>query len=235
MLLSAVVVRIKRLGSLAALAAAVVPSAILVHLLAEALSLGRSPIGEGFVLRHVYLGVLFALSAWAFVRTIGLGCGAAEMRRRGALVRATVADPRHRLSLMALVLAHLAFFVLTQLGEGIPILYGDLGLGLIAGLAGSLLSAILVFAFGRSVIATAIETLSWSIRTVAEPPAQGLAFEAVPRRAARVFSLFVPNRPPPPWSCSDITSSSQRTNTFCLDYDKARSRRARFSLSSSFS
>jgi hypothetical protein len=229
-------VRVKRLGCLAALAAAVVPSAILVHLLAEALSLGHSPLGEGFVLRHVYLGALFTVSAWAFARTVGLGCGAAEMRRRGALLRATVADRRYRLSLTALVLAHLAFFVLTQLGEGIPILYGDLGLGLFAGLAGSVLSAVLVFAFGRSVIETAIETLSWSIRTVAAATrAQGLAFDAVPRRAARVFSLFVPNRPPPHWSCSDITSSSQRTNSLCLDYDKARSRRARFSLSSSFS
>lgn len=236
MVLSAAPVRVKRLGSLAALTAAVLPSAILVHIVAEALALGRSPISASFVLRHVYLGVLFFASAWAFARRVGLGRGAAEMRRRGALVRAALADPRHRLSLTTLVLAQLAFFVLSQLGEGIPILCGDLGLGLFAGVLGSLLAAFLVFAFGRSVIATAIETLSWSIAAAAAPAAaQRLPIGTVSRRAARIFSLFVPNRPPPCWSCSDITSSQQRTNTPCLDYDTARSERARFLLSSSFS
>jgi hypothetical protein len=226
---------VRRLGSLAGLAAAVVPSAILVHVVAESLSLDRSPLSRGFVLRHVYLGVLFALSTWVFARTVGLGYSFGERRRRSAFVRAAIAQRRAGLSFMTLVLSQLAFFALTQLGEGIPILAGDLRLGLCAGVVGSLLSALLVCAFGRTVIVTAIETLSWSVRSLAAPLAQRLAEDAVPRHAARIFSLFVPNRPPPYWSSSDITSSQQRTNLRCLDYDMARSRRARFSLSSSFS
>ncbi|MBV9440599.1 MAG: hypothetical protein JOZ24_11455, partial [Candidatus Eremiobacteraeota bacterium] len=48
----------RRLRLSAAVAAAIVPGAILVHLGAEALSLGRSGLGIEFLVRHLYLGGL---------------------------------------------------------------------------------------------------------------------------------------------------------------------------------
>jgi hypothetical protein len=190
---------LRRASSLVGFAAAVVPSAILVHLVAEAMSLGFARIDGAFVLRHVYLGLLLAASLVAFGRTVGLGRGAAEMRRRGALVRAEVLDPRRARSWATVLAAYLAFFALTQVGEGLPILSGNLCLGLAAGFAGSLVAALLVFAFGGAFVATAIEALCWSVAPAARvlAPCASLAHERVARSAASIFSLFVPNRPPP--------------------------------------
>ncbi|HTJ28168.1 MAG TPA: hypothetical protein VMA36_18565 [Candidatus Limnocylindria bacterium] len=188
---------LRRASSLVGFAAAVVPSAIVVHLVAEALSLGFARVDEAFVLRHLYLGVLLGASLWAFGATVGIGRGVAEMRRRGALVRAEL-DPRRPRSLALLLAAYLAFFALTQVGEGVPLLSGDVALGLAAGFAGSLLAALLVFAFGRAFVATAIEALCWALSlSVPALPPYALAGERIARTAASVFSLFVPNRPPP--------------------------------------
>ena len=75
-------VALRRLRSLAGLAAAVIPASILVHLAAESLSLGRAALGFDFVVRHVYLGALLVGGLWAFSRTVGLGRGRTEVRRR---------------------------------------------------------------------------------------------------------------------------------------------------------
>jgi hypothetical protein len=190
---------LRRASSLAGFAAAVVPSAIVVHLVAEALSLGFARLDGAFVLRHAYLGVLLVASLWAFAHTVGIGRGSAEMRRRGALIRVDVLDPRRVRSWVALFVAYLGFFALTQLGEGLPVLSGNLCLGLAAGFAGSLVAALLVFAFGRALVATTIEALCWSVSPAVPVLASCslLAHERVARSAASVFSLFVPNRPPP--------------------------------------
>jgi hypothetical protein len=196
---------LRRATLLVGFAAAVVPSAIVVHLAAEAYSLGFASLDASFVLRHLYLGVLLAVSVWAFARTIGVGRGRAEMRRLGALLRAELFDPRRGRSLAPLLGAYVAFFALTQLGEGVPLLSGNLGLGLAAGFIGSLLATVLVFAFGRTLVATAIEVLCWSTSLAAPALAPcALAGDRVARSAARIFSLFVPNRPPPERSLSNL-------------------------------
>lgn len=219
---------LRRASSLVGFAAAVVPCAIAIHLIAEALSLGAGQVGAPFVMRHVYLGVLLVASLWALARAVGLGSGNAEMRRRGALARAELLDPRRRHSLAMLLGAYLAFFALTQLGEGLPILSGNAGLGLAAAFVGSVLAAVLVFAFGRAMIATAIEVLCWAIPLAAPPPAPGSATgRRVARSAARVFSLFVPNRPPPVGSVSDLIITQKRTSPCIPIFDAPHFERAR--------
>jgi len=178
------------------LAAAVVPSATLVHILAEASALGSGALTPAFVLRHVYLGLLVVASLAAFVRTVGLGRPRAELRRRVALLRSLVRGPHRATAVAALVAAHLGFFVLTQLGEGVPLLGGDVMLGLLLGLIGSLLAALTIAFLGRTLVDLAIRTLSWR-QPPAAPARRPHRRVAPPRAAARVFSLFVPNRPPP--------------------------------------
>jgi hypothetical protein len=178
------------------LAAAVVPSATLVHLVAEASALGPGALSLAFVLRHVYLGVLLGLSLAVFARTVGLGRPRAELRRRVALLGANLRGPHAPALLATLMAAQLAFFALTQLGEGIPLLGGDLALGLAVGLLGSLAAGLLVCALGRSLAEVAARTLTWP-----RPPAPAapllVCSAPPPRSAAAVFSLFIPNRPPP--------------------------------------
>jgi hypothetical protein len=179
------------------LAAAVVPSATLVHLVAEASALGRGALAPSFVLRHVYLAVLVAVSLAVFARTVGLGRPRAELRRRLALVAAMLRGPGGPLTCAALGAAHLAFFALTQLGEGIPLLTGDLALGLALGLLGSLLAALALATFGRGLVAAAARRLCWQRPHPTAPLAAALVPAAPARSAAVAFSLFVPNRPPP--------------------------------------
>jgi hypothetical protein len=178
------------------LAAAVVPSATLVHLVAEASALGPGALTPAFMLRHVYLGVLLALSLASFARTVGLGGPRAELRRRVALLGAILRGPRAPAMLAALMAAQLAFFALTQLGEGIPLLGGDLVLGLTLGLLGSLAAGLLVSTLGRSLARVAARTLAWP-RPPAPPAPLLVCTAPSPRSAAAVFTLFVPNRPPP--------------------------------------
>jgi hypothetical protein len=190
---------LRRANLLAGFAAAVVPSAIVVHLVAEAVSLGLGRVDDAaFVVRHLYLGVLLVASLWWFAATVGIGRGAAEMRRRGALVRAEVLHARRPHDVALLLVAYLGFFGLTQIGEQLPLLGGHVALGLAAGLAGSLLAALLVFAFGRAVVATAIEALCWSLSAFRPAlPSCTFSAERVARSASSVFALFEPNRPPP--------------------------------------
>ncbi|MGD1065414.1 MAG: hypothetical protein ABR975_01185, partial [Vulcanimicrobiaceae bacterium] len=186
----------RRWLTVAGLAAAVVPSAALVHIVAEASALGSGALTPAFVLRHVYLGLLVLASLAAFARTVGIGRPRAELRRRVALLRTLVRAPHRWSAVAVLVAAHLGFFALTQLGEGVPLLGGDVVLGLSLGVIGSLLAALTVAFLGRTVVDVAIRTLSW--RQPQAAPARR-AHRRIPpsRAAARVFSLFVPNRPPP--------------------------------------
>jgi len=190
--------KLRRWRPIAGLASAVVPAAVVVHLVAEGLSLGRGWLTLDFVLRHVYLVVLAVLSVWVFARTVGLGAGRFEVRRRTGLLRAALAGPRRSGALVFLLLANLAFFTLTQTGEGLPVLSGALWVGLGAGALGSILSALLVYAFGRTVLTAAVAALDWHPRRTrgAAPQAPPVSV-AQPRTASTTFSLFVPNRPPP--------------------------------------
>src|SRR5664279_4841900 len=187
-----------RVRTVAGLAAAVVPFAILVHLVAEALSLGRDALGAAFLIRHVYLGVVFfAASIW-FGRTVGVGCSAADRRRRCALIRAQLRGGAAGVNVASLALANITFFGLSQLVEGVPVASGDWCIGLGAALLGSLVSALFVFLFGRSLIIAALEAIGVLLRQStmrAKPTA--VRYLVAPRRASSAFSLFVPNRPPP--------------------------------------
>jgi hypothetical protein len=187
-----------RLRTLAGLAAAIVPGAIVVHLVAEALALGSAAVSPAFFARHLYLGVLLAGAGWWFCSTLGLGSGRFEFARRCALARARLRNVQTGYQVPTLFAASAAFFVLTQLCEGAPIAAGSLVLGVVAGVLGSLLSAVVVFYFGRPVVAAALATVSHTPRvTGARVLSVHHATATVPRRAQSVFSLFVPNRPPP--------------------------------------
>jgi hypothetical protein len=186
----------RRWLTVAGLAAAVVPSAALVHIVAEASALGSGALTPAFVLRHVYLGLLVLASLAAFARTVGIGRPRAELRRRVALLRTLVRAPHRWSAVAVLIAAHLGFFALTQLGEGVPLLGGDVVLGLSLGVIGSLLAALTVAFLGRTVVDVAIRTLSWR-QPQAAPARRAHRRIPPPRAAARVFSLFVPNRPPP--------------------------------------
>jgi hypothetical protein len=188
-------VRLATLRALAGATALVVPSAIAVHLGAEAFALGSA--GADFWLRHAYLGVPLVLALWSFAGTVGLGRSRAEMVRRCALVRARVRCAGGGSTIAAFALANFAFFALTQLLEGVPIAQASLAGGLIAAAAGSLLSALVVFFFGRSIVASALGAVVRRRRPRARiAPAPRRPVVAA-RAAAAAFSLFVPNRPPP--------------------------------------
>jgi hypothetical protein len=187
-----------RLRTLAGLAVAIVPSAIVVHLTAEALALGAAAFSAEFFLRHLYLGVLLAGAGWWFCSTIGLGRGRFEFARRCALARARLRAISAGYQIPVLVAANAGFFLLTQACEGTPIATGSLALGLLAGALGSLLSALLVFYFGRSVIAVAFAVFAHAPRVPRARPARARrVLRDVPRCAQSIFSLFIPNRPPP--------------------------------------
>jgi hypothetical protein len=228
-------VTLTRLWGLAGLAAAVLPAAILVHLVAEALALGRAGVGLDFAIRHLYLGALFVAAVWAFAHTVGVGAGRAEIRRRTALLRARLTGRHDRAGLPLLVAANLAFFALTQAAEGVPILSGTLWLGLAAGILGSLVTALLVWAFGRALVVAAIAALAHAARRGSFAGTAGRRREPDrSRAAAAVFSLFAPNRPPPPGPSSDDPISLQK-GTSCTHLFARRERRLRFSSALFFS
>jgi hypothetical protein len=190
-------VRLSFLRTLAGATSGVVPFAIGVHLFAEALALGWAAIAPDFWLRHAYLLAPLALALWSFSHTVGLGRPRAEMIRRCALVRARLRSAGAGSTIVAFTVANLAFFGITQLLEGVPIASASIGTGLTAAVFGALLSALVIFFWGRSLVATALAA------AVSRPRQPGrLAFaqpriNAVPRAAATTYSLFVPNRPPP--------------------------------------
>jgi hypothetical protein len=190
--------RMARARTIAGLAAAVIPFAILIHLGAEAVSLGHETFGAAFLVRHVYLGVLFVAAALLFARTVGAGCGLNECRRRCALIRAHLRSDAAGVNIAWLAGANAAFFALSQVVEGVPIASGDWRLGLAAALAGSIVAAFFVLVFARSIVAVALGAIAFAHRAANRPPAaRRLALWRAPRRAGAVFSLFVPNRPPP--------------------------------------
>jgi hypothetical protein len=161
-----------------------------------------------------------------------LGRGRTEVRRRTALLRAALSGPRRRLDLAGLALGNLAFFGLTQLGEGLPMVSGTLWLGLAAGILGSLLAAFLVYAFGRSMVIAAIEALAHASRRPSGAVPRVRQASRAPRAAAIAFSLFVPNRPPPAGPSSD--SSLHQKGTPCFHFLAQRAMRLRCSPVSHF-
>ncbi len=180
------------------LAAAVVPFAIGVHLVAEALSLGRGELGLAFLIRHLYLGVILLATMTCFARTVGVGSAPAERRRRCALIAARLRADTAGAGLASFALANLLFFGASQLVEGVPIASGDWCLGFAAAILGSLVSTILVVLFGRSMVAVALIVSGLVARRAAALAAPSRTRRwVIPRRAAAMFSLSMPNRPPP--------------------------------------
>jgi hypothetical protein len=190
---------VRRLRTLAGLAAAIVPCAIVVHLVAELTAAGRDAFGIGFLLRHTYFAMLFAAAATWFGATAGLHESAAERRRRCALLRSDLAGAGRLPNVVALGAANLAFFAVTQLVEGMPVLSGATLLGLSVALIGSLLSALLVFALGPSLACAGLAAVIGRVpqRRASRSIVRRDRFIAAPRRPSFSYSLFVPNRPPP--------------------------------------
>jgi len=190
----------RRLWNVAGLASAVVPFAVAVHLIAEGAALGGEGFGIGFVVRHAYFAGILAAAAWWFAATIGIGRPAAERRRRCAILRADLAGVSGgACGFFTLAGAQLAFFAATQAVEGVPIVTGAVALGLGVALAGSLLCAASIFAFGRSVIVAGLGVAIGvaPLRPAATALGRRDRTIAPTRRAAAAFTLFVPNRPPP--------------------------------------
>jgi hypothetical protein len=185
------------LRTLAGVTCAVVPFAIAVHLIAEGLTLGAAALAPDFWLRHVYLLAPLALSLWSFSRTVGLGAAHAETIRRCALVRAGVRSAGAGSTIVAFTAANLAFFGVTQVLEGVPIATESIGVGLAAAVLGALLSALIIFFWGRSLVATALDAVVLRPRSSGRLTLARRRIVDVPRAAAATFSLFVPNRPPP--------------------------------------
>jgi hypothetical protein len=188
---------LRSLRSLAGATSVVVPFAIGVHLLSEALALGAGALAPDFWLRHAYLLVPLVLALWSFSKTVGFGTPRAEMIRRCALVRAQLRQAGGGSTVLAFTLANLGFFGLTQLLEGVPIASASIGLGLTAAVIGSLLSALVIYFWGRSIVATALAVASARPRNLGRFAFARRRIFAIPRMAAIAFSLFVPNRPPP--------------------------------------
>jgi len=190
-------VQLSLLRTLAGAASAVVPFAIGVHLVAEALALGWGAVAPDFWLRHAYLLAPLALALWSFSHTVGLGTPQAEMIRRCAFVRARLRAAGAGSTIVAFTVANLAFFGATQLLEGVPIASASIGTGLTAAVLGALLSALVVFFWGRSFVAIA---LAAAVSRPRQPARLAFAYRrrtTIPRTAAATYSLFVPNRPPP--------------------------------------
>jgi hypothetical protein len=119
------------------------------------------------------------------------------MIRRCALVRAQLRRAGGGSTILAFAAANLAFFGLTQVLEGVPIASASIGTGLTAAVIGSLLSALVIYFWGRSLVAGA---LAGAVARPRVPGRLALACRrivTIPRAAAAAFSLFVPNRPPP--------------------------------------
>jgi hypothetical protein len=185
------------LRTLAGITSAVVPFAIGVHLFAEGLALGTGAFAADFWLRHAYLLAPLALSLWSFSRTVGLGAGRTEMIRRCAFVRARLRRAGAVSTIVAFTVANLLFFAVTQLLEGVPIATTSIGTGLTAAVLGALFSALAIFFWGRSLVATALAAAVRRPRLPARLAPAVRRIIAAPRAAAATFSLFVPNRPPP--------------------------------------
>ncbi len=189
----------RRFRNVAGLASVVVPFGIAVHLSAEAAAVGHDGLGFGFVLRHGYFVALILAAAGWFGSTVGIGRSESERRRRCAILRSDLSGVHGARGLLLLAAAQLAFFGVTQAAEGVPVASGAVALGLGVALVGSLLSAVLVFFFGRSLIVAGLDAVIGTVplRCTAAVVARRDGRSAIPRRAASAFSLFVPNRPPP--------------------------------------
>jgi hypothetical protein len=145
----------------------------------------------------VYLLGPLGLALWSFAETVGLGRTHAEMVRRCALVRARLRAAGGGSTIVAFSAANLALFAITQVLEGVPIASGAAGTGLIAALAGSLLAALVIFFWARSLVAIALAAVCARTRDARPFARPRRRLVAVSRAAAAAFSLFVPNRPPP--------------------------------------
>jgi hypothetical protein len=189
--------QLSSLRTLAGATSVVVPFAILVHLVSEALAVGTNAIGADFWLRHAYLPAPLVLALWWFSRTVGLGAPRAEMIRRCALVRAQMRRAGGGSAVVAFSAANLVFFVVTQLLEGVPIATASIGTGITAAVIGSLLSALVIYFWGRSIVAIALAVAVARSRNPGRPAFARRRVVAIARTAAAAFSLFVPNRPPP--------------------------------------
>jgi hypothetical protein len=190
-------VQLSSFRTLAGATSVVVPFAIVVHLVSEALALGAGSITPGFWLRHGYLLAPLALALWSFSRTVALGAPRKEMIRRCALVRAELRHAGGGSTILAFTAANLAFFGVTQLLEGVPIAAASIGTGVTVAVLGSLLSALVIYFWGRSIVAIALAAAVTRPRNPGRPALARRRIVTVPRAAAAAFSLFVPNRPPP--------------------------------------
>jgi hypothetical protein len=95
-----------------------------------------------------------------------------------------------------LFLTGMAFFVATQAVEGVPIAAGSIVTGLAVAALGSLVAAVVVFALGRGCNIAGLAAFD-TIATAAAAPLLPTFVAQPTRRASRIFSLFIPNRPPP--------------------------------------
>lgn len=190
-------VRLEALLAYAGLASAVVPFAIAVHLVAEGIAIGAIAALPPFLLRHLYLVIPLAGSLWVFGATVGLGSTRTEVVRRCALLRHRLRSSCSIANVGFFVATNLAFFALTQALEGDPIVAGSLPLAVIAAVCGAIFSAIIFFIWGTALGHAVLTAVLWAMRPQNRPLQKAHTLAGATRRASVVFSLFMPNRPPP--------------------------------------
>ncbi len=190
-----------RSASFLVLLALVVPCGIAVHLLAEYVGLGDADEALAFSARHAYLALLACASLAGFLVAVRAGAPARERRRRVALlVAALPARGRGPRFFAAMFVAQIAFFYLTQFGEGCPLCAGDFWIGVAGALIGSLVCALILTVFRRAIVRFVAELVAFVARFAIKPRTatrlRGMGPIAIP--AHGLDALFRPNRPPPP-------------------------------------
>ncbi len=179
------------------LASAIVPVAVLIHLIAEISAISVQPNLAGFFGRHVYLLLPLLLGAWFFCSTIGVGRSSAERIRRCAIARAHIVRADRVRGFGHVFAANMLFFGLTQALEGVPIVAGSVSLGILVAALSSLLAAFALSACRRRFADTLRALVAGSRNRLALVACAKIAVSLATRTAAASFSLFIPNRPPP--------------------------------------
>ena len=182
-----------RLGPIAAFVAFTVPFGAAVHLLAELAGAGGSAV---FTAHHLYLAAFVALAFGVLFAVVRFG--RIDRRRIALLAAALPWRGRGPRFIALLTAAQLVFFVLTIVGEGSPLLGGNLLLGLLVGLVASTAGSFTIASCASRVL-RAVANLVWyvagALGVIRHDATGGRRIE---RAIVRIpFALFIPNRPPP--------------------------------------
>ncbi len=183
-----------RIGAVAALIAFTAILGSVVHLLAELAGVGGRVV---FTAHHLYLAGFVALAIGVLMGAVR--AGRIDRRRVAVLAAALPWRGRGCRFVALLTITQLAFLSLTILGEGSPLLGGNLALGLLVALVASIAGSFTIASCATRIL-RAVADLVWYLVAAAT---SGIVTSTTGLRQVEhaifraPFSLFVPNRPPP--------------------------------------